>query len=432
MAKDEAPSAWHVLDFSYDDENNCTLTIFTHGMRFHIVARAENLKPDTEIGAEYSKLLQDIHRSSGESEGHKSANDSGVDVDDDKQKEATADLEQTNEQNLDALQQWLVAPLSDAIEELASQDQSSKQQTIQEWYQCPTRFCELYVASEGNDEMEAIELESTPSLDRHISNMLPQMTLPKWVTNKLDVPTYSAGDFDVIDANDQPTGTPYHPCRVRHRESNDTHFLKVIDNSQTRTTKRELDVLGRITNLRLQEKINVPTLTGLVAFDDAEATPSGKQKIMGFLQTEIPEPTSLHHMFDSTVPQEKRDRWAKEANSIKKILHENDIIWGDAKADNFMVDKHDKLWIIDFGGSYTEGWVDPDRMETKEGDDEGTTKIINGLKDPVKNVQDAEEDSGHENGEAGPKQGKRQLQEVEDEVVRPAKRQRQNDNAAKA
>lgn len=65
---------------------------------------------------------------------------------------------------------------------------------------------------------------------------------------------------------------------------------------------------------------------------------------------------------------------------------------GQAKADNLMVDKNDDLWIIDFGGSYTAGWVDPELMETVEGDDMGVDRIVNALHDPNANTWDAEED----------------------------------------
>jgi hypothetical protein len=61
---------------------------------------------------------------------------------------------------------------------------------------------------------------------------------------------------------------------------------------------------------------------------------------------------------------------------------EHDIIWGDAKADNFMVDKNDELWIIDFGGSYTEGWVDPELSDTLEGDEQGLEKVQEALEHP--------------------------------------------------
>ena len=38
-----------------------------------------------------------------------------------------------------------------------------------------------------------------------------------------------------------------------------------------------------------------------------------------------------------------------------ETLHHRNIIWGDAKAENILVDLDDNAWIIDFGGSYTPG-----------------------------------------------------------------------------
>ncbi|KAK2924448.1 hypothetical protein FoTM2_014725 [Fusarium oxysporum f. sp. vasinfectum] len=52
-------------------------------------------------------------------------------------------------------------------------------------------------------------------------------------------------------------------------------------------------------------------------------------------------------------------------------LHEEGIVWGDAKPDNVLIDKDENAWIIDFGGSYTPGWVDEDKAETFEGDYQG-------------------------------------------------------------
>ncbi|KAH9827963.1 PHD zinc finger protein [Teratosphaeria destructans] len=52
------------------------------------------------------------------------------------------------------------------------------------------------------------------------------------------------------------------------------------------------------------------------------------------------------------------------------------------------------LWIIDFGGSYTPGWVDPEVKETEEGDDQGVRKIGDALQDPGAEVGDPETSRG--------------------------------------
>jgi hypothetical protein len=36
----------------------------------------------------------------------------------------------------------------------------------------------------------------------------------------------------------------------------------------------------------------------------------------------------------------------------------------------------DDAWVIDFGGSYTEGWVDEELKETPEGDEQAVARIL--------------------------------------------------------
>lgn len=66
-----------------------------------------------------------------------------------------------------------------------------------------------------------------------------------------------------------------------------------------------------------------------------------------------------------------------QAERMKQILHDHNTIRGDAKADSFTVEKHEDLWIVDFDGSQTDIWVDPEFIETEEGDDMGVERIVN-------------------------------------------------------
>ena len=131
--------------------------------------------------------------------------------------------------------------------------------------------------------------------------------------------------------------------------------------------------------------------------------------------TPIPDATPLTQMLDTDVAEEKRETWAKDCDAMVHALHKNGIVWGDAKADNFLVDGKGKLWMIDFGGSYTEGWVDEEIAETEEGDDMGVQKIVNALEDPEAGTFDPEEDDELKGKVVKGKDAKRRKTEGEQE-----------------
>lgn len=51
-----------------------------------------------------------------------------------------------------------------------------------------------------------------------------------------------------------------------------------------------------------------------------------------------------------------------------------------------LMDKNDNLWMIDFRGSYTDSWVEPEVCETVEGDDQGLQEILAALEAPDANT----------------------------------------------
>ncbi|KAL7955574.1 hypothetical protein V8C34DRAFT_327097 [Trichoderma compactum] len=69
-------------------------------------------------------------------------------------------------------------------------------------------------------------------------------------------------------------------------------------------------------------------------------------------------------------------RWATQIKDTLVMLHHRNVIWGDAKAENILIDMDDYAWVIDFGGSYTVGWVDEDKAGTLEGDAQGLARIL--------------------------------------------------------
>jgi len=51
-------------------------------------------------------------------------------------------------------------------------------------------------------------------------------------------------------------------------------------------------------------------------------------------------------------------------------------VWGDAKPENVLIDGSDDVWIIDFGGGYTQGFVEKEKAGTAEGDLQGLDNIM--------------------------------------------------------
>lgn len=73
----------------------------------------------------------------------------------------------------------------------------------------------------------------------------------------------------------------------------------------------------------------------------------------------------------NTISSEERNRWARQIRNTVEIMHQNDLVWGDVKAQNVLVDCCGDAWIVDFDGGWTEGWVDEEFRESKRGDLQG-------------------------------------------------------------
>lgn len=426
----------HVLNFFYDDHNGCALTILVNEVRFHIIADANRLQPDSKSGSklfnEFKDLLravkhqdQDFTRPSShenlrsspvdpgsQDSGHgasengdegDSDHDSAIDTADQKSKSKEPwYLDNSHDDPQQNLNNWMLQPFGPIFDDKAPHTSSAENQSVADWYERPTFF---YNLEQDHGKLKASEEDSTEDLQRRMQGIVPKLPMPKYIRS-LDIPWYPSKDVVVLNASDDPV--PYHPSRVK--VGDETYFLKVVDSTQPQPTKREIDIMKRIEAKGLHEQIRVPLVKGLVGYEDSHI------EIIGFLQTEIEDPTPLTNMLDDDVPQAKRDEWAKESGRIKDLLHEHNIVWGDAKADNFMVDKHDNLWIIDFGGSYTDGWIDPELMESREGDDMGVDKIIDALHDPVANTLDPAQDEGtrYQEQPVSPSSLKRKADDYED------------------
>jgi hypothetical protein len=379
----------HVLDFFYDSSLSSALTVLQNGIRFHIIADHKNFSAEDESGPigrltrEYNRLVTTIRdrdeREHAEAKGKRasssSSKDSGVDMKTESTSLRKGGFQMDGVDVEQELQNWLLLPFAETFEELAPASKKPEKPTVHEWYNGPTHFFD--VKPDENGELAATELESESDLQECMKKLMPAIDVPKYI-KQMDVPHFKTTELTVIGETVDPD--PRHSCIVEDSKGR-TYFMKSVEGDAPQVTHREIKLLKRVEKIGLGDSINVPQVFGLVYSKDSPT------KVVAFLQTNISKPTPLTKMLDEDVSQRKRDRWAKEVERTKEALHENDIVFGDMKADNFLVDEDEKLWIIDFGGSYTEGWVDPELNETEEGDDMGAEKIVNALHDPINNTQ---------------------------------------------
>jgi hypothetical protein len=167
--------------------------------------------------------------------------------------------------------------------------------------------------------------------------------------------------------------------------------------------QRELTTLLKIEKSlsTTSRTIQVPRLCGYVK--DAE-----RGCIVGLLRQWIPPGVfggQLGKINITTISTERREKWATQIRETVDQLHEIGVIWGDGKANNIIIDDQDNAWLIDFGGGWTEGWVDKEVADTVEGDEQAVNSIMNLLKSTRK--------EGKEGYQGGEERNKSKVKEVE-------------------
>ncbi|KAF1937862.1 hypothetical protein EJ02DRAFT_514929 [Clathrospora elynae] len=394
MAQSGTDHKTHVINFTYDNEDGCTLTALINDVRFHITLDPKDFQKSRErpLYYEYLDKISAIREADEREEDHaqkqqaklpsskrkdkgregSEGKDSGVDVTAGNDDEDGEDQDQDSESAELELRNWILAAFADVTNTYAPPNREPEESTLYEWYHGPTYFYRLHIKS---GELVPELLQTTDEMNEKIEDLVPRMKMPKYIQD-YNLPWLHAEDLVVETEVSFPE--PAHPGKVIHRESGDEYFFKPVVPDQPGPVKREIQILTRLS--QLDTDIKVPELLGFVSFSKS------KTEAMGLLLSHIDSPTPLTHLLKSSIPSSKRETWSKKTEEYISILHSHDIIWGDAKADNFVVDANDELWIIDFGGSYTEGWVDPELSETIAGDKMGLEKIQAALEDPVKNT----------------------------------------------
>lgn len=83
-----------------------------------------------------------------------------------------------------------------------------------------------------------------------------------------------------------------------------------------------------------------------------------------------------------SATQLQKEEWKAKISDAVACLHKNDVVWGDAKPENIMIDSvTNEPILIDFEGGGTDGWVDEHLHDTQAGDIQGLGRILKFIDD---------------------------------------------------
>jgi hypothetical protein len=150
---------------------------------------------------------------------------------------------------------------------------------------------------------------------------------------------------------------------------------KILTAKYLKAVQREYDCLSQIMLADNGTSIPTPRLLGLVVDDDGA--------MIGILQTFIENDGTLSNVFkrEVAISKDRIEKWIQQITQAVEDLHNIGIVWGDGKPENIIVgSKQDDCFLVDFGGSQTNGWVDIELMETREGDQQAVERIAEFLR----------------------------------------------------
>jgi hypothetical protein len=146
---------------------------------------------------------------------------------------------------------------------------------------------------------------------------------------------------------------------------------KLARNSTHDSISDEINKLYEIQTANFSSVVRVPLLMGLI---------ESHTGIVGFLMAYIP--TYRHNLEyalrcakatlgaddrhrdgtplpATTISKARREKWSRQIEETLAALHSRNIVWGDAKTANVLIDEvTDDAWVVDFGGGNTKGWID--------------------------------------------------------------------------
>ncbi|KNG81816.1 hypothetical protein ANOM_010747 [Aspergillus nomiae NRRL 13137] len=262
---------------------------------------------------------------------------------------------------LEEMHEWILQPFLPIFRKLAPLDQGRKY-TLEDF---------LY-AEEFHYTVEVVEETLVPVYLGHSKRTkllffgacLPSITYFDYSM----FPVYHPSEIQVsIDADS--TSLPGFPQKVFIHGRSKPSFLKIIFAGGARVALKELMAYSKIYIANFDATVLTSRLDGLVH--------DGEGNTIGFLLSYINGPGSTLEFNGGHHPKysESRQKWFHQISHTLQQLHAHNIVWGDAKPANVLLDPNGDAYIIDFGGGYTPGCVEKEMAGTIAGDLQGLESI---------------------------------------------------------
>lgn len=321
------------------DDDDCEFTVRSNGRLFYIHISTSYFRNSPAIMAQYLIYLEVLR--SGEEEIN------GV-LDSD-------------------VYEWVMQPFAPLIAELAPTATSTPASgggrvTLQDYL-----FPEWFVC-----KLEAVDDNLVPRRvdTQHSGHVQPGVWLDDEFLDDLRTWVASFHPSKVEIYFEEPEDALYKaPEKVLVHGGDTPCFFKAFDPGAIKQAKAELQAYKRIAKAELRSNVHICRLCGVVQDE--------KGFLMGMLLTYIDHRhRTLQIAVAPGILPSLRQKWANQITETLKSLHRAGIVWGDAKAENVLVDTKDNAWITDFGGGYTEGWVNRENTGTIDGDLQGLEAIL--------------------------------------------------------
>ncbi|KAJ5941949.1 hypothetical protein N7516_002117 [Penicillium verrucosum] len=215
----------------------------------------------------------------------------------------------------------------------------------------------------GGDKIVPVYLSNT----KNIGNHLIGASLPSSVDYSA-FPVYHPREVEVpISA--ESAALPGIPHKVFIHGRPQPSFFKIVYGGDQGITGREILTYSKIRMAKFDPPIITSQLEGLIQDDDGY--------VMGLALSYINCGGATLNCIDGHDPNfsELRQKWVDQISQTLTQFHSHNIIWGDAKAANVLIDVSEDVYLIDFGGGYTEGWIEKEKSNSTEGDLQGLENI---------------------------------------------------------